>query len=165
MIRGHQDRIAVLVLTPAQPRDRVVRLQQRLRRELAERHDHLGLDRIDLPEHELLALLHLVGLGIPVARRPALDHVGDVDILPLHPDRLDDFRQQLTGTAHERLALDVFVRARRLADEHQVGARVPDAEHDLLPAERVQLAARAVADVVADGLQRVGGGGMKRHRV
>ena len=38
----------------------------------------------------------------------------------VEPDRLDDLRQQLTGAADERLALDVFVRARRLADEHQV---------------------------------------------
>ena len=54
------------------------------------------------------------------------------------------------------IALDVFVGARRLADEHQVGVRVADAEHDLLAAERVQLAARAVADVRADRRKRVG---------
>ena len=52
------------------------------------------------------------------------------------------------------IALDVFVAARRLADEHQVGVGVADAEHDLLAPERVQLAARAVADVVADRDER-----------
>ena len=52
----------------------------------------------------------------------------------------------------------VFVEAGRLADEHQVGARVAHAEDDLLPPERVQLAARAVPDVIADSLQRVGSG-------
>ena len=53
------------------------------------------------------------------------------------------------------IALDVFVGAGRLADEHQIGVGIADAEHDLLPAERVQLAARAVADVGADGGERV----------
>ena len=80
MIRRHQDRVAVLELAAAQPRDRVGRPQQALRGELAERDDHLRLDRVDLPEQERLALLHFVRLGIAVARRPALDHVGDVDV-------------------------------------------------------------------------------------
>ena len=102
-----------------------------------------GLIDVDLPEQERLALLHFVGLGIAVARRPALDHVGDVDVFALQPDRLDDLRQQLPRAADERLALDVFVGARRLADEHQVGVRIADAEDDLLASERVQLAAGA----------------------
>ena len=111
-----------------------------------------GLIDVDLAEQERLALLHFVGLGVAVARRPALDDVGDVDVLAPQADGLDDLRQQLPGAADERLALDVFVGARRLAHEHQVGVRVADAEHDLLAPERVQLAAGAVgADVVADG--------------
>ena len=49
--------------------------------------------------------------------------------------------------------------ARRLADKHEVGRRIAHSEHDLLPPEAVQLAARAVAKVGADGRQRVG----RRH--
>ena len=43
----------------AQPRDRHVGPQQRLRGELAERDDHLRLDRVDLPEQERLARARL----------------------------------------------------------------------------------------------------------
>jgi hypothetical protein len=45
-------------------------------------------------------------------------------------------REQLTGAADERLALHVFVGARRLADEHQVRVGIADAEDDLRAAER-----------------------------
>ena len=55
----------------------------------------------------------------------------------------------------ERNALNVFVPARRLADEHQIGVRVADAEHNLLASERAELAARAVADVLANRRERL----------
>ena len=73
-----------------------------------------------------------VGLGIAVLRRPALDDVRDVDVVARQLDRLDDLRQQLAGAADKRHALLVFVGAGRLADEHQVGRWVADAEDDLL---------------------------------
>ena len=68
MVRRHQDRVTILVLSAPDPRNGLSRLQKRLRRELAERHDDLGLDGFNLPEEERLALLHFVGLGIPVLR-------------------------------------------------------------------------------------------------
>ena len=74
----------------------------------------------------------LVRLGIAVARRTALDHVGDVDLVARQVHRLDHLRQQLARAADERDPLDVLVGARRLADEHQIGVRIADAEHDLL---------------------------------
>ena len=49
------------------------RPEQRLRRERAERDDHLRLDRVDLLEQERLAGRDLVRLGIAIAGRPALD--------------------------------------------------------------------------------------------
>ena len=68
---------------------------------------------------------HLVGLRVAVARRPALDDVGDVDLVARQADRLDDPGQQLPGAADERLALPVLVLARRLADEHQSASGLP----------------------------------------
>ena len=59
--------------------------------------------------------------------------------------------------------LDVLVRARSLADEHQVGVGIADAEHDLPPALAVQLAPGAVADIRADGGERLGGIRGERH--
>ena len=105
---------------------------------------------VDLPEQERLARRDFVRLRIAVARRPALDHVRDVDVAALEADRLDDLRQQLTGAADERLALQVFVRAGRFADEHQLAHS--DCRRRRRPGVRpelVQLAARAVADVRA----------------
>ena len=157
MERRHEQAAAARPGAAAQPRDRILGVQQRLRREGAERDHHLRLHDVDLPEQERLAAGHFVGLGVAVAGRPALEDVGDVDVLPRVAHRLDDLGEQLAGAADERLALDVFVGARRLADEHQIGARVADAVDDLLPPLRVQLAADAVAEVVADRDQRRGG--------
>src|SRR5262245_56172399 len=120
MIGGHEHRVAILVFAAAQSRDWIVRLQEALRRELAERDDHLGFHRVDLAQQERFALLHLVGLGIAIVRRTALEHVGDVDVLAAQTDRLDDFREKLAGAPDERLALNVFVRPGGLADEHQI---------------------------------------------
>src|SRR5262245_56876547 len=157
MKRRNQFRAAEVVHAAAQPRDGIERAQQCLCRELAERDDHLRLHDLDLPEEKRLALLHFVRLRIPVARRPALDDVRDVDILASEADRFDDLGEQLTGTADERLTLNVFVAARRLAGEHQVGLWMSDAEHDLPPAERMQLAPCAIADVAPYRDERLGG--------
>ncbi len=153
MVRRNQDCVAVLEFAAAQPRDRIGRAQQTLRGELAERDDHLGLDGINLPEQELLTLLDLVGLRIPVARRPALDHVCNVHVRARKADGGDDLRQQLPRPPDERLALDIFIGARRLANKHEVSIRITDAVHDLLPSHRVQLAPRAIAQVLANRFQ------------
>src|SRR5262249_37249744 len=120
------------------------RQQQRARRERAQRDDDLRLDDVDLLKQKGLARLDLVLLRITVLRRPAFDHVRNVDVFARHLEALlNDVGQQLTRAADEWNALDVFVAARRLANEHQVGARVADAEHNLPPAEPMQFAARA----------------------
>ena len=40
-----------------------------------------GLDQLDLPQQVRRALRDFLGRGIAVARRPALEHVGDVDVV------------------------------------------------------------------------------------
>src|SRR5262245_33028526 len=160
----HQLRATIRVDAPAKPRDRIERPKQRLRAELPERDDHLRADDVDLLEEKRLAGFDLVLLGVAVLRRTALDDVRNVDVVAPEPDRLDDLRQQLAGAADERLALDVFVAARRLADEHQVGVRIADTEHDLRASEPMQLAPRAIADVRANSRQRLGGVCRERQR-
>ena len=95
-------------------------LQQRLGRKGAQRDDDLRLDAVDLLEEERLARLDLVGLGIAVFRRTALDHVGDVHVVAPEANRLDDLGEQLTGAPDKRDPLDVFVGSWRFAHEHQV---------------------------------------------
>src|SRR5687768_967076 len=151
-----QRRAAIVELPPAQPRDRIHRLEQRLGGELAERHDHARLDDVDLPEQVGLTLLHFVGFRIAITGRPALDDVGDVDLIAGEADGLDDLRQQLPGTADEGLASLVFFLAGRLTDEHQPRFRVADAEDDLRSAHRAQLTTTTVvANVGFDDVERV----------
>ena len=92
--------------------------------------DHLRADQIDLPKQKGLAGRDFVGLGIAILGRPAFDHVADVNVGARHPHpALDYIGEQLARAAHERLAARVLVGAGPLADEHQFGRRIADAEH------------------------------------
>ena len=65
--------------------------------------------------------------------------------------------EQLAGLADERQPLLVLVEAGRLADEHQVCVRVPDAEDDLSSA-LCEPAAGAGRDLFAESVERVHAG-------
>ena len=57
-------------------------------------------------------------LGRAVVGRPALEHVGDVDVAAARDaKRREHVVEQPPGLPHERLASRIFFRARRLADE------------------------------------------------
>ena len=102
--------------------------------EVAERRDHLRLDQLDLAEEVRLAGLDLVRLRVAVAGRAAFEDVRHKDVVPGNPDSGEQPVEQLPGLADEGDALLVLVEAGSLADEHQVGARVPGAEDHLRPA-------------------------------
>ena len=53
----------------------------------------------------------------------------------------------MAGASHEGFALLVFVGTGTFANEHQVGARIADAEDDLLASLLVELATGAIAEV------------------
>ena len=87
---------------------------------------------VDLAQKKRRALRHLVGLGIAVARRPALEHVGDVDVLAaLESDRGEHVVEQLPRLADERVAEPVLLCARRLADQHPLRVLIAHAEYGL----------------------------------
>ena len=71
------------------------------------------------------------GCGSRFPGGPALENVRDVDVAALEADPREQLVEQLPGLADEREALLVLVEAGRLADEHQVGVGVADAEDDL----------------------------------
>ncbi len=131
---------------------------EKLRREVAERRDHLRANELDLAEEVRLAQLDLVGLGVAVSRRAALEDVRDVDLGPREADALEQAVEQLPGLADERDPLLVLVEAGSLADEHQVGFGVADSEHDLR-APLVEAAAGAggclAAELFEPGRDRV----------
>src|SRR5262245_34611732 len=58
--RRHELDAVIVVPAPAQPRDGLLRAEERLHRELAERHDDLRLDQLELADEERLAAGHLV---------------------------------------------------------------------------------------------------------
>ena len=70
-------------------------------------------------------------MRVSVARRPALDHVREVDVAPLEPDAREQPVEQLSRLTDERHALLVLVEPGRLADEHQLSVGVARAEDDL----------------------------------
>ena len=100
---------------------------------LPERADQRRLDDRDLLDEPRCARLDLVRQRVAVRGRTALQHVGDVDVLPAKADLAEHAREQLSGGADERLPLLVLVEPRRLPDEHQVGVWIAHAEHDLRP--------------------------------
>jgi len=69
----------------------------------------LGLDQLVLGAQVGQAGLRLVGHGVAVLGRPALEHVGDVDGVAAEADPLQELVEQLARGSHERLALDVLV--------------------------------------------------------
>ena len=67
-------------------------------------------------------------------------------------DRLDDLGKQLSRSTDKRNSLRIFVAARGLPDEHQVGVGIPDAVHDIRSG-RMELATRAGAKLRAQVLE------------
>ena len=106
---------------PRMLRDPRLRVEQQLRGEVPERHDHHGREEVEL------------GLEVRAARfrsRRAADHgsraVGtsrrcDVDVVARQADSLDQPGEQLAGAPDERDPLAILLRAGALADEDEVG--------------------------------------------
>ena len=150
MERGHQRNADVLAPLSAEPGDRRIGPEQRLRRELPEGDDDLGPDRVQLRLEEGLAGLDLVRLGVAVARRPALHDVADVDLVAAVAHRGDHLRQELARRRRRR-GCPGCPPPRPGPRPRRPGAAfgLPDAEDEVLAA-RAQLAALAVAQRAAD---------------
>ena len=80
-----------------------------MRRVTAQGEDRRRPDQLDLAHEIGLAGGHLVGLGIGVPRRAALQDIGDKDLVTPETDRLQDLGQELARGSHERLASLVLV--------------------------------------------------------
>src|SRR3989454_7875526 len=94
-------------------RDRTLAGHQPLERVPAEDEHHLRLDELQLLLEVRRARFGLVGHGVAVHRRPALEHVGDVDVGSAQADSREQSVEQLARCADEWLALTVFVESRR----------------------------------------------------
>ena len=138
----------------AQPRNRLLGLEQRAGGEGAERDDDLRLNRGQLAKQERLAGRDFVGLRVPVARRPAFSTFAMYTSSRREPHRVIILVRSWPARPTNGHPLLVLVGAGRLPDEHDFSGHAAGAEYYLPAAERVQLAPRALADVIADGGQR-----------
>src|SRR5205085_5837227 len=112
-----------------------------------QRDDDAWSDERDLPVEIRAASLHLERIGRTVAGGPALEHVGDIDVLATpHCERGKHAVEKPPGLSHERLASGVFVGAGCLADKEPLRVRVADAG-DRLVAAAAQGASRARVDI------------------
>ncbi len=100
---------------------------------MPERADHAGLDELDLRCQPALAVLDLGRERIAVARRAALEDVGDEHLVAAKTDLGEQAVEQGTRLADERQSLAVLVGPGRLADEHEVRVGVAGAEDDGVP--------------------------------
>jgi hypothetical protein len=139
--------------------------QQRLRRELADRQQHARRDRLELAVQEVRrARRDLVRQRVAVVRRPALQHVADVDLRSRGKPRCHQQQvEQPARTADERPARPVLFLTRRLADHHHVRRRTALAEHDMAPA-LVQPTERAARRFLAESTASRPCGGTPRGR-
>ena len=111
--------------------DAVAGRQQGLRRGIAERHQHVRIHEFDLALDERQAGQGLLRGRRAVAGRAPRNQVGQIDGGAVESDRGQHAVQQLAGGADERLALDILVAARNLADHHDARLRIAVGKHQL----------------------------------
>ena len=93
-----------LVLLAVHLRDPERPAREEPRREVPERGDDAGADQLDLAEQVRLAGRDLALERVAVLRRPALEDVREVDLVPAEADAREEPLEQLTGLARERVA-------------------------------------------------------------
>src|SRR5258708_4012987 len=116
-----------------------------------DQHD-LRFDQRQLAREVRRARFDLVWHGVAVLRRPALEHVGDVDIWAAQADSRQQRVEQVARRAYEWFALPVLIEARRLAHDHDVG-RTRSHSGDSLRPRRVEAALDARADLRVEDLE------------
>lgn len=114
--------------------DPLVGAPQQLGCKVAKGGDHLGRNQLHLLVKVGTAVLDLGRQRVPVAWRPALQHVGDKDLLAAQADPSQQLLKQLAGPSDKGQALFVLGCPGRLSDEHHIGVGVSSAEDDGGPA-------------------------------
>src|SRR5215510_3174324 len=117
--------------TAVDARDRSLAGHQALQRVPSQDQHDLRIDQVELLLEIGRARLNLVRHRVAVHRRPALQHVGDVDVAATHADAGQQGVEQLARGANERLALPVLVEARSFADDHHIRWARPHTRHRL----------------------------------
>ena len=154
VIGGQDAGAAVIEPLAAEARDGLRSSKNILRGGAAQANDYFGRDGVDLADQERRTGGSLIFFGLAIFWRTAFDDVGDVDVWAEQAHSFDHLGEEFAGAADERLTGQIFVAARALADEHQLGFGIASAENNF-GAREVQAAAGAVAEVGADGFEGV----------
>lgn len=136
---GEDKELARPLDATVQTRDAHLRLQNELRGELPERDQDFRVDGARLLAKKRRAGLDLLRSRVSISGRAALQHVGDEHVLAAKTGAPEQLVEIVPGGADKRLALQILVFARRLADEHHARMRVAHAEYRL----RAAIAQRA----------------------
>jgi len=139
MIRDHERAAFVQVCPLPQPAERLGRIQQRTRRELAERDYDGRIYQLELPEKEWRAPLDFLGQRVPIPRRPALQDVADKHAIPAQADGRQQAVEKLARPPDEWQSGLVLLLARSFADTHHASVGCAIREHGPCPG-LVQLA-------------------------
>ena len=102
--------------------------------------DDLGLHQCCLPPQIADAGVLFYIQRVPVLRRAALHHVGDVDLGAVQMDDLQHIVQQLPGPAYKGNTLLVLVLAGAFADEHDLRRLAAVPKHHMGPGVRQRAA-------------------------
>ena len=110
-----------------------IRLNQLLPGDAAQAHQDFRPQQRELVAQVADAGLLLLGQGVPVVGRPALDNVGDVDVgVPVQIHGGQHLVQQLAAPAHKGLPLQILVFPGAFPHEHHLGLGVAHAEHHVV---------------------------------
>jgi hypothetical protein len=121
MKRGHEPTTPEWMDASTQLRDANFCLQQCFGRKVAERHDDLWINDLDLSFKPSPTCIDFNRFRVSVVGRTALHDICDVKLRTVHAEFFGHQRvQQLPGTPDERLALEVLVRPWSLTHEQQV---------------------------------------------
>ena len=118
---------------PSQSSHVQIALDEEISSDFSEGDDDPGPNPVNLLQQKRRALFNLFSVGNPVIRRPALNHIGNVDIFPFKIHDIDDFCQKLPCPTHKRTALEVFIPAWCLTNKHEVSSLVSFTRDSLCP--------------------------------
>src|ERR1035438_10366995 len=154
MVSDNQWNIAPLQPFSTQSRDAIFGSEDGFSRSGTHGTDRFGPNGFELAEEKLPADFHLIRLRRAVLRRPALDHIADVDIRAFERDAFflgrpfNHLGEELSGPADERQSLRVLVGPWAFAYKHQFRLFIAGTKHDPIPA-LMQATPFAVSNIFA----------------
>jgi len=75
-------------------------------------------------------VFNLIGLGISVSRRSALDNIANINLAAAKLDGFDNAREKLTGGTDERFSLPVLFESGALAHKYKLGPGIAFAKYN-----------------------------------